>query len=214
VRADKIVTIHNGLDLERLKPRQTGDDARALINLPRNGEFQYVTIVANMLHRVKDHPTFLRAAKRVRQSVPTARFIIAGLGHLTDEMRALARDLGIADDVLFLGRCEHIAELLALSDVCVLSSTAEGFSNSIIEYMGAARPVVVTDVGGAREAVIEGETGYLVKAGDDAAMADRITGLLLDPQRAREMGARGRQVVEERFSLDAQLGRTGRLFDR
>jgi L-malate glycosyltransferase len=214
LRADKIVTIHNGLDLERLKPRQTGDDARALIRLPRDGEFRYVTIVANMLHRVKDHPTFLRAAKRVRQSVPTARFIIAGLGNLTDEMRALASDLGIADDVFFIGRCEHIAELLALSDVCVLSSTAEGFSNSIIEYMGAARPVVVTDVGGAREAVIEGETGYLVKAGDDAAMADRITGLLLDPQRAREMGARGRRVVEERFSLAAQLGRIGQLFDR
>jgi glycosyltransferase involved in cell wall biosynthesis len=214
LRTDKIVTIYNGLDLERLKPRLTGDDAFDLIKLPRGGAFQYVTIVANMLHPVKDHPTFLRAAKRVREAVPAARFVIAGLGHLTDDMRALAGNLGIADDVFFIGRCEQIAELLACSDVCVLSSTAEGFSNSIIEYMGAARPVVVTDVGGAREAVIEGETGYLVKAGDDAAMADRITGLLLDPQRAREMGARGRRVVEEKFSLGAQLGRTSQLFDR
>jgi L-malate glycosyltransferase len=214
VRAEKIVIIYNGLDLERLVPRQKGDDARALFKLPRDAGFQYITIVANMLHPVKDHPTFLRAAKRVRQVIPTARFIVAGLGPLTDETRALASQLGIGGDVFFIGRCEQIAELLALSDVCVLSSTAEGFSNSILEYMGAARPVVVTNVGGAREAVIEGETGFMVEARDDEAMAERITGLLIDQQRARDMGVQGRRVVEERFSMKAQLGRTVRLYDR
>ncbi len=214
VKDEKIVTIYNGLDLERLIPRQTGDDALSLFNLPKNGDYQYVTIVANMLHRVKDHPTFLRAAKQVRQEIPTARFIVAGMGQLTDEMRALAGDLGIAGDVFFLGRCEQIAELLSISDVCVLSSKAEGFSNSILEYMGAARPVVVTNVGGAREAVIEGETGYLVDAGDDATMANRIIELLRDSRRARNMGERGRRVVEEKFSMEAQIGRTGKLYDQ
>ncbi|MBO0799338.1 MAG: glycosyltransferase, partial [Blastocatellia bacterium] len=145
---------------------------------------------------------------------PKARFIVAGLGPLTDKMRALADDLGIGADVFFIGPCDRIAELLAISDVCVLSSTAEGFSNSILEYMGAARPVVVTDVGGAREAVIEGETGFLVAARDDATMADRITELLLDPQRASEMGARGRSVVEEKFSTSVRLERTERLYHR
>jgi L-malate glycosyltransferase len=214
VRAQKIATIYNGLDLERLIPRRTGDDALSLFKLPNDGDYRYVTIVANLLHPVKDHPTFLRAAKRVRQVIPTARFIVAGLGPLTDKMRALASDLGIADDVFFTGRCEQVAELLSISDVCVLSSKAEGFSNSILEYMGAGRPVVVTNVGGAREAVIEGETGFLVKAGDDETMADRIIELLRNPQRARDMGARGRKIVEEKFSMGAQLGLTGRLYDR
>jgi L-malate glycosyltransferase len=214
VKAEKIVTIYNGLDLERLKPQQTGADARAVLKLPWDGDHQYVTIVANLLQRVKDHPTFLRAAKRVREVIPEARFIVAGLGHLTDEMRALANDLGLADDVFFPGRVERIAELLSLSDVCVLSSLAEGFSNSILEYMGAARPVVVTDVGGAREAVSEGENGFLVEAGAAAAMAERIIELLRDPERARWMGARGRSVVEEKFSMAAQLGRTEGLYDR
>ncbi|MBO0723533.1 MAG: glycosyltransferase, partial [Blastocatellia bacterium] len=72
VGSEKIVTIYNGLDLERLAPRQTGEEARALLTLPPDGDFRYVTIVANMLHSVKDHPTFLRAAKRVRQVVPKA----------------------------------------------------------------------------------------------------------------------------------------------
>ena len=71
-------------------------------------------------------------------------------------------ELGIEDSTFFLGRCENVAELLSISESCVLSSKAEGFSNSILEYMAAARPVVATDVGGAREVVSEGETGYLV----------------------------------------------------
>jgi glycosyltransferase involved in cell wall biosynthesis len=97
--------------------------------------------------------------------------------------------------------------------VCVLSSKAEGFSNSILEYMAAGRPVVATDVGGAREAVVEGETGYLVRPGDDEALAARIVSLLGEPERARAMGARGRQVIEEKFSGDAQLERTLELYE-
>jgi glycosyltransferase involved in cell wall biosynthesis len=107
-----------------------------------------------------------------------------------------------------------VSDLLAISDVCVLSSTAEGFSNSILEYMAAARPVVATNVGGAREAVGEGETGYLVEAGDDETMAASILLLLKDPEAARRMGERGRQVVLKKFSCEAQLERTGALYEQ
>jgi glycosyltransferase involved in cell wall biosynthesis len=104
--------------------------------------------------------------------------------------------------------------LLSISEVCVLSSKAEGFSNSILEYMAAARPVVVTDVGGAREVVVEGETGYLVQSGDDSTMATRLIDLLRDQGTARAMGTKGRRVVEEKFSCEAQLARTEELYDR
>ena len=92
-------------------------------------------------------------------------------------LKALVVRLELEGKVHFLGHCDRVAELLAVSDVCVLSSTAEGFSNAILEYMAAARPVVATDVGGAREAVVEGATGYLVPAGDDERMAARILSL-------------------------------------
>src|SRR5262245_48170128 len=80
--------------------------------------------------------------------------------------------------------------------------------------MGAGRPVVATDVGGAREVVIEGETGYLVQPGDDETMAARITELLRNPERACSMGRRGRQVVVQKFSPAAQLAQTEQLYDR
>src|SRR5581483_9900103 len=118
------------------------------------------------------------------------------------------------DETFFIGRAGRIAELLAASDVCVLSSQAEGFSNSILEYMAAARPVVVTDVGGAREAVMDGKSGYIVPAGDDEAMAARIIALLSDDEQARAMGECGRRMVEQKFSCAAQLSATEALYDR
>ena len=216
VRSDKITVVYNGLDRRRITPNPdlTRQQKLALLGLPQTADRRFVTIVANLRHPVKDHPTFLRAARRVREAVPQARFVIAGEGPLVDETRAFARQLGIEQNIIFLGRCERVAELLSVSDVCVLSSKAEGFSNAILEYMAASRPAVVTDVGGAREAVADGESGYVVPAGDDEQMAARITTLLLDPRKADSMGRRAREIVEENFSLQAQLERTERLYDR
>ena len=216
VRDGKIVTLYNGLDTGRVTvaPGLVREAALAALGLPLEAGRRFVAIVANVQHRVKDHPTFLRAAARVRAAFPAAAFVVAGEGELMDELRRMAAGLGIGGDVFFIGRCERVAELLSISDVCVLSSKAEGFSNSILEYMAAARPVVVTDVGGAREAVTEGETGYIVAAGDDASMAERITRLLLEPERASAMGERGARVVAEKFSCEAQLKRTLNLYDK
>jgi glycosyltransferase involved in cell wall biosynthesis len=212
----KIVTIHNGIDLDRLAVAENFSRTAALASfgLPTAPQLRFVTIVANLRHAVKDHATFLRAARRVHAALPATRFVIAGEGELTGAMRQMATQLGIADETFFIGRAERVAELLAASDVCVLSSKAEGFSNSILEYMAASRPVVVTDVGGAREAVIDGETGYIVPAGADAEMAARIIALLENPEQARAMGERSRHIVEQRFSCAAQLAATEALYDR
>ena len=216
VRPEKITTVYNGLDMKRVTPQLALERKAmlALLNLPHVPERRFVTIVANVQHAVKDHPTFLRAAARVHKAVPGATFVIAGEGGLMNELRAFAEQLGIERDTFFIGRCQRVAELLSISNACVLSSKAEGFSNSILEYMAAGRPVVVTDVGGAREAVIEGETGFIVRAGDDENMADRIITLLRDPERASAMGQRARLIVEEKFSCESQFGRTAALYDR
>lgn len=217
VPARKIVTVYNGMDTSRIGPRPDLDHKETLasLGLPHDGARRFVTVVANMRHPAKDQAMFLRAARRVRQSVPEAAFVLAGEGGLVESYRALAAELGLADAVFFTGRCARVAELLAVSSVCVLSSRGvEGFSNSIAEYMAAARPVVATDIGGAAEAVLEGETGFVVRPGDDETMAARIIELLKDTARAREMGERGRRVVMEKFSCEAQLARVESLYER
>lgn len=216
MRSKKITTVYNGLDISRieLSDGSSREETLASFVLPADQPLRFITIVANLRHEVKDHRTFLRAARRVRQDVPDSRFVIAGEGPLEQPMRLLAAELGIGPDVFFTGPCKRVADLLSVSDVCVLSSTAEGFSNSILEYMAAARPVVATDVGGAREAVVDAQTGYIVAAGDEHAMASRIIELLRNPEQARAMGMRGRELVAQKFSCEARLERTEELYEQ
>ena len=218
VPARKVHTIYNGLDPARVQtPHAERKEILASLNLP---EARFVTIMANMRAHVrhpepaclKDHPTFLRAAQLVHQQVPEAAFIIAGEGELLDATQELARSLGIAERTFFIGRCKDIGRVLSISDVCVLSSVSEGFSNSILEYMAAGRPVVSTNVGGAREAVVDGETGYLVPAGDYKRIAEHVASLLLNPEQARAMGEAGRRVVNEKFSSSKQLQNVESLY--
>jgi len=223
VPAKKVVTLYNGLDLDRLTPSANLDRKVVLasLGLPTDERRRFVTIVANMRAHfwepqplsLKDHPTFLRAARQIHETLPEAAFVLAGEGDLLDQTRMLASELGLANDAFFIGRCSRVTDLLAISDVCVLSSTAEGFSNSILEYMAASRPVVATTVGGAREAIIEGETGYLVSPGDDKHLAESVISLLQNPQRAQAMGVNARRLVEQKFSSEAQLERTTRLYE-
>lgn len=216
VPATRIVVVYYGLEMARVTapPELTRPEALAMSGLPSDGNRRLVSILANMRLPVKDYPMFLSAARRVCEAVPGTMFALAGEGEMTEQLRDLARTMGLEHNTFFVGRCDHIAELLFASDICALSSKAEGFSNSILEYMGAARPVVATDVGGAREAIVEGETGYLVQSGDDETMAARIITLLRDPERARAMGERGREIVMQKFSCEAQLEATERMYDR
>jgi glycosyltransferase involved in cell wall biosynthesis len=211
----KIVQHYNGLDMGRLHvlPGFQREQVLAMLGLPQAPKRRFVTIVANLHNPVKDHPTFLRAAARVRSQVRNAAFVIAGEGVLMDSLRALAVQLGLERDVFFIGRCDNVGDLLFASDIGVLSSKAEGFANAILEYMAAGLPVVATDVGGVREAIIEGETGYVVPAGDDERMAQRIIQLLDKSATARVMGERGKSIVAEKFSCARNLENTLELYD-
>jgi glycosyltransferase involved in cell wall biosynthesis len=213
VPESKVAIIYNGLDVNRtaLPEGFHRELARAELRLPADRSL--VSIIANVEHAVKDHPTFLRAARRVRDAFPGAAFVVAGEGRLLEELRHLADQLGLSEDVFFIGRCQRVSELLAISEVCVLSSRAEGFANAILEYMAAGRPSVVTDVGGAREAIVDGTTGFIVAPGHDATMAERILTLLNDRERAREMGESARRVVAGKFSCAAQVGAVESLYD-
>lgn len=217
VPSEKITVIYNGIDPGRVSISENHDHANSLARVGLSPAVQeknrIVTLVANMRLEVKDHPTFLRAAQKVREVIPDAVFLLAGEGELMPSIRAMAHELGLETATYFLGRCEALSSLLSLSDVCVLSSKSEGFSNSILEYMAAGKPVVATDVGGAREVIAEGVSGYLVPAEDADAMAQRIIQLLGSSDR-ESFGLAGRKIVEEKFSLKAQLVRTEELYDR
>lgn len=209
----KINVIYNGIDIERFD--SVSSDGKLILtgyNLPNDENIRFVTQVANLRHIVKNIPMLLRAAKRVIAKEPNTHFVIAGEGRLKNDLADLARRLDIDKNVHFIGRCVDVPELLSISHACVLTSAAEGFSNSILEYMAAGKPVVATDVGGAAEAIVDGQTGWLTVPDDDAALAKKLLKLLREPGVAMEMGADGREVVGRLFSHKRQLSDTSELY--
>jgi len=210
---NKICTIYNGINTARFDPGQNGRQAICEKHrLPSNENVRFVTMVANLRHAVKNVPMLLRTAKHVLATRPDIRFIIAGEGELKTSLEKSAQQSGIADKVHFIGACEDVSALIRMSHVCVLTSTAEGFSNSLLEYMAAGKPVVATNVGGASEAIVEGKTGFLIPANDDQAMARRVIELLDDDFKANAFGAEGRRVVAAKFSSETQLRSTIDLY--
>ncbi|MDQ6786590.1 MAG: glycosyltransferase [Acidobacteriota bacterium] len=215
VSGNKVEVIYNGLDLKRLQPKAnfTRAEICKMFGLPPENNKKFVTIVANLRHVVKNQAMFLRAAQIVKKNVEEAEFVLAGEGELLEQLKDLAAELGIAGSCHFIGRCTAIAELLSISEICVLSSTNEGFSNSILEYMAAGRAVVATNVGGASEAIVEGETGFLIESDDFQTMAKRLIELLEDEKKAQKFGLEGKRIVEEKFSSDAQIEKTLALYE-
>jgi glycosyltransferase involved in cell wall biosynthesis len=211
----RIEVIYNGLDASRMCQSRSANrsEMAASLGLPTDPRRRFISIVANLRLPAKDHVTFLRAARTVSAVAPQATFVLAGEGELMDSMRLLAKELGIAKQTVFLGGCSRVAELLSITEIAVLSSLSEGFPNAVLEYMAAGCPVVATDVGGIHEAIVDGETGYLVKARDHEAMARQILRLLDAPQRARAMGILGQQIVRRRFSSEAQVEAVTALYE-
>jgi glycosyltransferase involved in cell wall biosynthesis len=162
-----------------------------------------LVIVANLIH-YKGHLDLIEALGRIAGKMPPNWQLLAvgrdeGIGAA---IQSQANALGIAGHVSLLGVRSDIADLLRASDIGLLASHQEGFSNAIIESMQAGLPMIVTDVGGNAEAVSDSETGLVVAPRNPEALADAILRLAGDAELRRRYGVAGRRRVEAHFSLD------------
>ena len=199
---EKIRVVANGVDLSRFALARQGDDYKTRLGLPANA------LVFGAIGRVvpvKAYPTLLQAAKLIFNEMPAAHLVMVGDGPQLETLVQLAEEYQMASRVHFLGARKDVPEILRAFDVFVLSSESEGMSNTILEAMASARPVVATAVGGNPELVVDGETGLLVPPHDPSAMAAAITKLLRDTEWCRQMGWLGRRRVEEKFSLEVMV---------
>ncbi len=143
----------------------------------------------------------VRVAARVMEKVP-ARLVFVGDGPDRPMAEEQARGLGIGDRVVFLGKMESVAELLACADLFLLPSESESFGLSALEAMASEVPVVGTRCGGLEELVQDGVTGRLLPVGAVDAMGKAAIEILSDAQRRRELGAAGRNAAKERYAAD------------
>jgi glycosyltransferase involved in cell wall biosynthesis len=207
----KIRLIYNGVDLDRyVTPSETGLRVRAELGVLAAAPL--VGIIANLIP-YKGHRDFLQSAAIVAAEFPQAHFLVVGRDDgIGAELRRLAGELGLFGRVLFTGPRRDIPQILSALDVQVLASHQEAFSNAILEGMAAGKPLVVTDVGGNPEAVLDGETGFVVPPHDPQALADAVLRLLRDEKVRLRLGEAGQRRVREFFSVESMVQKTERIY--
>lgn len=208
-RAKKVTIIPNGLQFDHLPVAFDAAAKRKAMGIPAG-----VPVIGTVtrFEPQKANEMFLRSVERILEQAPNVVILIAGDGPERPELEALAAQLGIAERVTFLGWRDDAVELLGAMDVFCMSSRWEGCPMVLLEAMAMRCPVVATDIGGVREIVVPGETGYLVALDDPDAMAQAVLRLLASPDQGERMGAAGRQRVERHFGAEGMLAAYANLY--
>lgn len=194
----RIVVVHDGIDVDRVG-RSPAADLHAEFWLPK-GAPVIVNVGALVPHKGQ---TFLvEAMARVRQRMPDVRLVIFGEGPLRHQLEQQIKDRGLAKHVVLAGFREDVLALTRSADLFVMSSVTEGLGSTVLDAMAMGLAVVGTRAGGIPEAVVHGETGALVPAGNAEALADAIVTLLGDPTARRRMGDAGRARVRADFGVE------------
>lgn len=203
--------VFSGVDLGRFDAVRPRAEARARAGLPADGPLAGIVAA---LRPEKHHALFLRAARRVLERLPGARFVVAGDGPERANVERERARLGLGDRVLMLGTRQDVPDLYRAFDVAVLSShpVVETLPVTLLEAAASGTPAVATDVGSVRDVVADGETGFVVPPSDEGALAGRLGDLLADePLRAR-MGRAARARAERAFDERDMLRRYEDLF--
>lgn len=215
VPAEKIEVIYNGVDLLEFRKLTKQDKD---IEVSRHKNRPTITFIGQIYPR-KGLNFLIDALVGVKRDFPDVVLRVVGRDPTDDQRHIKAyqkqlKDLGIADQVEWLGYRQNIAEILAQTDVFVLPALEEPFGRVLIEAMAMEVPVVATKVGGIPEIVVDGVTGWLVPSRDANELAGRIVQLLRDASMRAEFGRRGRKIVEERFSLERHVKGVEGMYNR
>jgi L-malate glycosyltransferase len=207
-----ICTIYNGVDTAWFAPPADEQRQAARERLGLAPEDSVVGMVAGF-RAEKNHEVFFAGAERALAAVPSLKVLAVGGGELLETYRRRVADSRLAPRTIFAGEITDVRPWLWAMDVgCLTSGSNEGFSNAVIEQMATGLPMIVTDVGGNAEAVVDGATGLVIPPNDAAAVGAALERMFADRTRTREMGRAARQRVEERFSLEAMCAAHARLY--
>lgn len=204
VPSQKVWIIPNGVDTARFRPtagRMMDSDVPTVIFVGR--------LIFN-----KGPQFVVEAAPYVLQHFPKTRFLMVGDGPLRQSLEARVRELGLEQAFEFLGLRRDIPDILQKADILVRPSLLEGMPLTILEGMACGLPIVATPISGTAELVKHEETGLLVRPSDSIDLADALIRLIRDPELARQMGNRGRALVEAGYSWDAVADRTLNLYNK
>lgn len=200
---ERLVLLPNGVDMRRFHPQINGTlMARAL------GIEKQPVVFTLRAHEPKNGIEYLiRAIPQVVKEIPEVIFVIGGDGPLRTFHEALARKLNIDKSCIFVGRIpqRELPYYYSASDVFVIPSVTEAFGIVTVEAMACSKPVIGTNVGGIRDIVRDGTSGFLVRPKESNDIADKIIALVENPKLRRTMGNKGRKIAEENFDINKRI---------
>jgi glycosyltransferase involved in cell wall biosynthesis len=216
----KTVVLHSAVDTSKFTPEAYGPEQRGRVRqeLGLPPDCTLIGTVRNV-NRFKGFTYFLEAAGRIKQRVPSAKFIIVGRKLDTDpgywdHLQQLTAQLGLTDDVLYTGFRDDIPAILSALDVFVLTSIEESCPVALLEAMAMEVPVVATDVGAVTEMVEDGRTGFVVPPRDSAAIAWAALRCIEAPrEQTRRMAQAAREKVQTQFAVETIAARQQRLYE-
>ncbi|TWU17034.1 glycosyltransferase family 4 protein [Allorhodopirellula heiligendammensis] len=196
---DKFTTISSGMDVE---PFLAADDHRASVRQRYgiNDEHVVVGKIARLFH-LKGHEDLIRSARLVVDACPQVRFLLVGDGVLRDELKSQIASLGLVDHFIFTGLVppREVPAMIGAMDLLVHTSYREGLARALPQALIAGKPVISYDIDGAREVVIDDQTGYLVAPGDERGLANRIIHLAKHRELRLQQGRAGRLRFTNQF---------------
>ena len=214
IEANRVTVIPRGRRSERLghpSPSRRSV-ARRTMDLPEDAA---VLVTVGRQEYQKGQWHLLEAMASLRDERPDVRLLLAGRsGNATSRLDEVVRRTGLNGEVRFLGHRDDVPDVLAAADVFVFPSLLEGLPGVLIEAMALGLPIVASDLPAVREVVEEGGNAVLVPPGSPRHLAAATRDLLDDPARRVAFGARGREIFEERFTLDRSVERMVELYER
>ena len=208
---ENIEIIFNGVPLDEFREVSDSAAAEAAEELGIGADTPVVGTVAR-LEEQKGITHFLNAVPAVKEECPDVKVLIVGDGTLRGALEEEARQLGIADNVIFTGERRDVPRLYKLMDVKVISSIYEGTTLTVFEAMATGTPVVATTVDGVEEVIEDGATGMLVPPKDAASIAEVVTDLLTNPDRAQRLSERAEQAVKQ-YDVRTSMRRIENLYE-
>ena len=210
VPAHKIIFMPNSIDPNYFSPNP---ESRTSIRDELDLNSRFVWLAIGRLEPQKDYPTLLNAFAEVFRQFPQMILLILGKGALKNQLELLTKTLGLSEQVRFLGIRQDIPQILNAADAYVMSSAWEGMPGVLLEASAVGLPIVATDVGGNREVVLEGKSGFFVPAQNAKALAQAMEKLIELPETERQtMGKVGRNHVIDAYSLTDVVNKWERLY--
>lgn len=210
-KRQKFVNIYSGIDFKKFDVKIDVKSKRSEIGII---DGRAVVGMVGRLSQQKAPWNFIKSVPYVLDRYKETIFLIVGDGELMSEMKNLACDLGINDNILFLGFRDDLPEILRILDIYVLTSQWEGLGRSLTEAMYVGCPVIATGVEGVPELVQNGETGVLVPVNDPVALSKEIIEMLLDRAMRKRLGRMARLRINQSFKANIMVKNIDELYQR